>query len=149
MTSTNTFTLAICVLTIVLLGVTGCHHRGDRRHGSVEKSGRLTDHIVSELDLTTTQETLLNEIAKDLEEAKRDLGDHDEFKKIFVTQLANDDLDEKYLRKETARLIQGLENASETFITHLGAFHASLSDEQKEKLVDLANHKQGHRRWRN
>ena len=98
---------------------------------------------------TTTQETLLNEIAKDLEEAKRDLGDHDEFKKIFVTQLANDDLDEKYLRKETARLIQGLENASETFITDLGAFHASLSDEQKEKLVDLANHKQGHRRWRN
>jgi Spy/CpxP family protein refolding chaperone len=130
--------LAICIVTILLLGLSACHHHGGRRHSEFGNSDRLTGHIVSELDLTNKQETLLNDIVRDLEEARQELGDRDLLHRTIVSQLESEDLDEEYLRRETGRVIRELESAADTFITGLGTFHASLSAEQRAKLSDFA-----------
>jgi hypothetical protein len=149
MKKTNNLKLTICILTILLLGVSACQHHGDRLHSEFENSERLTGHIVSELDLNTKQEVLLNEIGRDLEEARKELGDRDELKQILVSQLKSDDLDEEYLRRETARLIRELKNASDKFITGLGSFHASLNEEQRQKLSDFAGEEKDNRNRHN
>ncbi len=138
MKNNNNLKLAICTLTIFLFGLTACQHHGDQRHSEFENGDRLTGHIVSELELNGSQETLLNEIVKDLEETRKELGDRDELKQILVAQLNSEDLDEEYLRRESARLIRELESASDKVITGLGSFHASLNEEQKQKLSDFA-----------
>ena len=137
MKNTNNLKLTICILTILLFGLTACQHHGDLRHSDFDNGDRLTGHIVSELELNGSQETLLNEIVRDLEETRKKLSGREELKQIFVSQLNNEDLDDEYLRRETARVIHELENTSDKFITSLGSFHASLNEEQRKKLFDL------------
>jgi Spy/CpxP family protein refolding chaperone len=149
MKNTNNLKLAICILTILLFGLTACQHHGDRRHSEFENGDRMTDHIVSELDLNEKQETLLNEIVRNLEETRKELGDREELKQILVAQLNSEDLDEEYLRRETARLIRELESASDKFITGLGSFHASLNEEQRQKLSDFVTREKDNRNRHN
>lgn len=145
MKNTNNLKLAICMLTILLFGLTACQHHGDRRHSEFENGDRLTDHIVSELDLNEKQETLLNGIIGNLKEARKELGNRDELKQIFVSQLNREDFDEEYLRRETASIIGELENASDKFITGLSSFHASLNKEQRQKLSEFAGREKDNR----
>lgn len=145
MKNTNNLKLAICILTILLFGLTACQHHGDRRHSEFENGDRLTDHIVSELDLNEKQETLLNGIIGNLKEARKELGNRDELKQIFVSQLNREDFDEEYLRRETASIIGELENASDKFITGLSSFHASLNKEQRQKLSEFAGREKDNR----
>lgn len=149
MKKTNNLKLVICIVTILMLGLSACQHRGDWRHAEFEKSEKLTGHIVSELDLNGSQETLLNEMIRGLEEAKKELGDRDELKQIFVSQLHSEVLDEEYLRRETYRVIRELESASDKFITGLGSFHASLNEEQRQKLSDFVGREKGNRNRHN
>ena len=149
MKNSNNLKLAICILTILLFGLTACQHHGDRRYSAFENGDRLTGHIVSELELNGSQETLLNEIVRDLEETRKKLSDRKELKQIFVSQLNNEDLDDKYLRRETARVIDELENTSDKFITSLGSFHASLNGEQRQKLSDLVTSEKENRNRHN
>ena len=143
MKKTINLKLIISIMTILLLGLSACHHHGDRRHSEFGSGDRLTGHVVSELDLTTNQETLLNDIVKDLEEARKELGDSEDLKRIFVSQLNNENLDEEYLRRETARLIRELESVSDKFISNFTSFHASLNEEQRQKLSDFAGRRKG------
>jgi hypothetical protein len=145
MKNTNNLKLAICMLTILLFGLTACQHHGDRRHSEFENGDRLTDHIVSELDLNEKQETLLNGIIGNLKEARKELGNRDELKQIFVSQLNREDFDEEYLRRETASIIGELENASDKFITGLSSFHATLNKEQRQKLSEFAGREKDNR----
>lgn len=147
---TNRLTkLSIGIATILMLGISACHHHGGRYHSGFGNDERLTDHIVSELDLTDKQESLLKDIVRDLEEARQKLGDHDELHRLFFSQLESEDLDEEYLRRETGRLISELESAADTFITGLGTFHSSLSAEQRAKLPDFAERGNRIRSWHN
>jgi hypothetical protein len=149
MKKTNNIKLVICIVTFLMLGLSACQHRVDRRHSEFENNEKLTGHIVSELDLNGSQEILLNEMFRGLEEAKKELGDRDELKQNFVSQLNSEDLDEEYLRRETYRVIRELENASDKFITGLGSFHASLNEEQRQKLSDFVGKDKGNRNWHN
>jgi hypothetical protein len=145
MKNTNNLKLAICMLTILLFGLTACQHHGDRLHSEFENGDRMTGHIVSELELNGSQETLLNEIVRDLEETRKKLGDREELKQIFVSQLNREDFDEEYLRRETASIIGELENASDKFITGLSSFHATLNKEQRQKLSEFAGREKDNR----
>jgi hypothetical protein len=145
MKNTNNLKLAICMLTILLFGLTACQHHGDRRHSEFENGDRMTDHVVSELDLNEKQETLLNGIIGNLKEARKELGNRDELKQIFVFQLSREDFDEEYLRRETASIIGELENASDKFITGLSSFHATLNKEQRQKLSEFAGREKDNR----
>jgi hypothetical protein len=138
MKTNNHLKLAICIATILLFGLSACHHHGGRRHSGFGNSDWRTGHIVSELDLTNKQEILLNDIVRDLEDARQELGDRDELHRTIVSQLESEDLDEEYLRREAGRVIRELESTADTFITGLGTFHASLSEEQRVKLSDFA-----------
>jgi hypothetical protein len=149
MKKTNNIKLVICIVTFLMLGLSACQHRVDRRHSEFENNEKLTGHIVSELDLNGSQEILLNEMFRVLEEAKKELGDRDELKQNFVSQLNSEDLDEEYLRLESYRVIRELENASDKFITGLGSFHASLNEEQRQKLSDFVGKDKGNRNWHN
>jgi len=135
--------LVICMLSVFLLTITACDHYGGRHHSGRGNSDRLTSHIVSELDLDSRQEVKLGEVLSNFEEKREGLGKHDELRNIFVSQLKNKDLDEEYLRQETAQLIRELERISDEFITDLGSFHASLSEEQRGKLVNIINREKG------
>jgi hypothetical protein len=149
MKKTNNIKLVICIVTFLMLGLSACQHRVDRRHSEFENNEKLTGHIVSELDLNGSQEILLNEMLRGLEEAKKELGERDELKQNFVSQLNSEDLDEEYLRLESYRVIRELENASDKFITGLGSFHASLNEEQRQKLSDFVGKDKGNRNWHN
>lgn len=147
---TNRLTiLAVGMATILMLGVSACHHHGGLNHSGFGSDERLTDQIVSELDLTDKQEALLKDIVRDLEEARQKRGDHEELQRLFFSQLESEDLDEEYLRLETGRLISELESAADTFITGLGAFHSSLNAEQRAKLPDFVERGNRIRSWHN
>jgi hypothetical protein len=141
--------LVICIMTILMLGLTACQHRGDRRHAELENNEKLAGHIVSELELNGSQEILLNEIIRNLEEAKKELGDREELKQIFVSQLNSEVFDEEYLHRETARVTRELERASDKFITGLGSFHASLNEQQRQKLSNFVGREKGSRNRHN
>jgi len=146
MNTTKNLKLIICSLAIFLFGVTACNHRGGLHHSDIEKNEIRKGHIVSKLDLDGNQEAMLNEIMRDMDETRKDLAGWDELRQIFVSQLKNEDLDEEYLRLETAKVIRELENTSDKLITGIGSFHASLDADQRGKLSDFFSRKMGKRR---
>jgi hypothetical protein len=136
-------TLVFFTLSIFLLTITACQHNEGRRHFGHGNGAGLTNHIVKELDLDSEQEIQLTEVLTSFEEKKEELDKRNELRKVFVEQLKNKELDTDYLRQETVELIQELENASNEFITNLGSFHASLNEEQKNKLANIISREKG------
>jgi hypothetical protein len=136
-------TLVFFTLSIFLLTITACQHNEGRRHFGHGNGAGLTNHIVKELDLDFEQEIQLTEVLTSFEEKKEELGKGNELRSILVEQIKNRKFDQDYLRQETVKLIRELEKASNEFITDLGSFHASLSEEQRGKLVNLINEKKG------
>lgn len=134
-----------CIMTFILI-VTGCHHRSVRSHANLHDSEKLTDHIVSKLDLNTPQQTLLKGIIDDLLEAKKNVDDRSELRKILVLQLKSEKLDEELLRQETERILREAERTAENFISGIGAFHASLNTDQRQRLSILIAKERNNRR---
>jgi homoaconitase/3-isopropylmalate dehydratase large subunit len=130
-------TLVFLTLSIFLLTLTACQHYGERRNSGHESREGLTNHIALELNLNLEQEAHLSEVLSTFEEKREELRRPDELRRIFINQLKKKDLDEALLHREIREFIRELESVSNQFITDLGIFHVSLSQVQREKLVDL------------
>lgn len=136
-------TLVACVLAFSLMTLAACQHHGERRHHSDTDRGRLASHVVAELELDSGQATQIRALLSNLDGKRDDQGHRAQIRNLFVSQLKNEVFDEEHLRDETSKLIRELEAVSEKFIADLGAFHSTLSEEQRGKLVSMMSRGKG------
>jgi periplasmic protein CpxP/Spy len=119
----------ILIMGMFLLG--GCRHSGPERI-----IDRITERIKSKLELNVAQQEQLDAIKGELlakmAEMKKDrISSREE----LLTQLQSDVIDQTRIRKLLDKKRANMDELSNMMIDRLARFHATLSKEQKEKLV--------------
>ena len=122
----------VIALRLSLLVFSGCRHRG--HHGGAEF---MIDYMSEALDLTDAQQEQLDEIkeefftkAKQLHEEKK--AQHDEFMALVQAE----SIDPVQLKALVAKHRARMDEMVDLAVDRVVAFHATLSAEQKEKLVE-------------
>lgn len=128
---------SILISTFILLSTAACHQHGERHSFSRINDEGHVQKISEKLDLDADQQAKLDTVVSTMQGHKNKHGNHGQLSSAFIGQFKKDDFDEGLLQKEVKEYIRELETASEQFIADLGAFHASLSTEQREKLAKL------------
>ena len=140
-------TLTIIAL-IAVLGVgsavfVGCQHRGHQRGAAF-----MMDYMAEALDLTEAQQTMANsykdEILAKIETRHSEKKNmHDELKR----QLSSDSMDTVRVKTLIAEHRAGMDDVIDLVVDRIAEFHATLSPEQREKLVSkLEKFEKKHRR---
>lgn len=121
------------VLMAGLMFLGGCHKP------SPEKiADRIIDELVEKLDLTSVQKDQLNatkvEILAKVAEMKKN---KDAFHGEVIAELQKDVLDQGQLKKMVTAHKSEMDVMADLLIDRLAKFHATLTPEQKTKLVEL------------
>ena len=132
MLRTLTFTVLIAVLGVGSLVFVGCRHPGHQRGAAF-----MMDYMAEALDLTVAQQTMANTykdeiltMVKTKHSEKKKM--HDELK----TQLSSDTIDTVRVKTLIAEHRAGMDDVIDLAVDRIAEFHATLSPEQREKLVE-------------
>jgi Spy/CpxP family protein refolding chaperone len=127
--------IPILIAGLMFLG--GCH-----RPSPEKMADHIVDELVAKLSLTAAQQEQLNAtkvelLGKVAEMRKSREGMHDE----FIAELQKDNLDQGQLKKMVATHRGEMDEMVNLLIDRLAKFHATLTAEQKAKLVTLLKEK--------
>jgi Spy/CpxP family protein refolding chaperone len=131
MLRTLIFTVLIGILGVGSLVFVGCRHPGHQRGAAF-----MMDYMAEALDLTDTQQTMANSY-KDEILAKIETR-HSEKKKLhdeLKNQLGSDTIDTVRVKTLIAEHRSGMDDVIDLVVDRIADFHATLSPEQREKLV--------------
>ena len=128
-------TLTIIAL-IAVLGVgsavfVGCRHPGHQRGAAF-----MTDYMVEALDLTEVQQAMANSYKDEI--LAKVKATHSEKKKMhdeLKSQLSGDTIDTDRVKELIAEHRAGMDGVIDLVVDQVAEFHATLSPEQREKLV--------------
>jgi Spy/CpxP family protein refolding chaperone len=142
----------IVVVILVSLGVVSCG--GPRRGGHANKTDYVVKKLSKELDLTEDQQTRVRDLADrtwaDMESRKPDWqSKREEVKGLFLSEELTPEDVEQFVEQNTP----DHEEMRSLFAERLAEFHAILTPDQREELVETVDRKwhrrgRGHRGWR-
>jgi Spy/CpxP family protein refolding chaperone len=141
--------LGLLAAAIGALGLTGCGRQGCRPHGHdpAQRAEWVAKKIASELDLNDAQKAKLDivkqEILAHLEKGKHE---REEASRTISAQIRSKQLDTEKLQALMERRHKHMEEISPSVLAKIADFHASLTDEQKEKAAQ--KFEKFHRHWR-
>jgi Spy/CpxP family protein refolding chaperone len=121
----------LIVLSLSLLTVAGCRHRG--HHGG---AAFMIDYLSEALDLTEIQQAQLDEIKQEMFAKAREMHDEkrarlDEFMALIQSEQIDPAQMKALVAEHRARMDEFVDMAVDRVIV----FHSTLSAEQKEKLA--------------
>ena len=122
----------VIALSLSLLFFAGCRQRGHHKGAEF-----MLDYISEALDLTADQQTQLEEIREELFAKAKEL--HDQKKdqhEQFMALVQAEEIDPVQLKAMIAEQRAKMDEVVELAVDRVVAFHATLSAEQKEKLVE-------------
>ena len=143
MLRTITITVLIAVLGVGSAVFLGCRHPGHQKGAAF-----IMDYMAEALDLTEAQQTVANsykdEILAKIETRHSEKKNiHDEIKR----QLSSDFMDTVRVKTLIAEHRAGMDDVIDLVVDRIAEFHATLSPEQREKLVSkLEKFEKKHRR---
>lgn len=139
--------LGLAAAAIGAFGLTGCGRHGCRSHGHdpAERAEWMTKKIASELDLSDAQKAKLDIVKQEIL-AAREKGkqEREEAFSTILAQIRSKQLDTGKLQALMDRHHKHMGEISPSVLSKIADFHASLTDEQREKaaqkLEKLHNH---------
>ena len=121
--------LAVTLVSSLLL-FTGCKHHSSRG------SAFMLDYISESLDLRPEQEQELSGIRDELQaEVKRIHEENDQLYETLKAQLASEVIDRSIVRQQIADHRSRMDEVIDLAVDRLADFHATLTPEQRLKLV--------------
>ena len=124
----------ITILTLVGLGsalFVGCHHRGGHRGADF-----MVDYMTEVLDLTEDQEEMADAYKNEiLAKAKEMRADKQQIHAEIKAQLGSEEIDTERVKALMVEHRQGMEVVMNLAVERIAEFHATLSPEQRAKLV--------------
>lgn len=143
------FSLGLLAAAVGALGLTACGHRGFRHHGHdpAQRAERLTKKIASKLDLNDAQKAKLDIVKQEIL-AHREKGkqEREEAFRTILTQIRSKQLDTGKLQAMMEQRHKRMEEIAPSVLQKIADFHASLTDEQKEKAAQEVEKMHDH--WR-
>lgn len=128
--------IAISAISVAAMLVTGCKPREPR--GPEHMVKRIFNEISDELNLTEAQTTQLLSIRDELIEKGREMHeDREKMHEKLSQQILSDRIDANKVKVEARKKHARFGDLIELTIDRLAEFHATLTPEQKEGLVDL------------
>ena len=140
-------------LTIILIGFlvsavllfSGC-----RSHSPDHKAEFMVDYISETLDLNDNQRAHLDGIKEEfLAKAKEMHARKEAMHAEFKTELLKEEIDQQRVKALIAQKREHMTEIIDLAVVRLAEFHATLTPEQKEKLVDKLEyfHEKHKSRW--
>ena len=126
-----TITGVVLMLLVGLAAFAGCRH-----HSHAHRAERIEAYLADELDLNPEQRDLVRQIHSDLHQKHAEMRQAKEetFETVMI-QLQQDQVDAQVLRKSIEDMQPHIKDMMVLFADGLVDFHASLSPEQRTKLV--------------
>jgi len=125
----------ITILTLLGLGAllfTGCHHRGPNRGADF-----MVDYMTEALDLTEDQEAMANAFKDEIfAKAKEMHADKKQMHAEIKTQLSSEAIDTERVKALMIEHRTGMETVMDLAVERIAEFHATLSPEQRTKLIN-------------
>ena len=109
----------------------GCQHRGHQRGAAF-----MMDYMAEALDLTETQQAMANSYKDEI--LAKVKAKHSEKKKMhdeLKAQLSSDTIDTVRVKALVTEHRAGMDDVIDLIVDRVAEFHATLSPEQREKLV--------------
>lgn len=129
----------------LLLGLTGCF-----KHSPEEKAEWITDRVASKLELDETQKGKLVALKDEIMKARKDLqADRESSFDEVRTMVKSDVMNKDSIKALFDQKHQKMEQHADPVLDKLIDFHASLTVEQKQQIVEFMDKHQerGHRGW--
>jgi Spy/CpxP family protein refolding chaperone len=128
----KTLTIAlICVFIAGVLVFNGC-----RSHSANHKAEFMVDYISETLDLNESQRAQLDEIKVEfLAKAKEVHAKKEAMHAEFKAELLKEEIDQQKVKDLIAQKRAQMTEIIDLAVERLSAFHSTLSQEQREKLV--------------
>ena len=132
------WSLGLLAAATIAVGLTGCGRCGWRHHDKdpAQRAEWITKKIASELDLNEAQKAKL-ELVKQEFLAQREKGkqEREEAFQTVLAQIRSKQLDTEKLQALIEQRHKRMGEAAPSVLKKIADFHASLSDEQKEKAA--------------
>lgn len=143
MLRTLMFTVLIAVLGVGSLVFVGCRHPGHHRGAAF-----MMDYMAESLDLTEAQQRMANSYKDEiLAKIKTKHSEKKEIHQELKHQLSSDTIDTVRVKTLIAEHRAGMDDVIDLAVDRIAEFHATLSPEQREKLVSkLEKFEKKHRR---
>ncbi|MGA7105200.1 MAG: Spy/CpxP family protein refolding chaperone [Candidatus Deferrimicrobiaceae bacterium] len=143
------FSLGLLAAAVGAIGLTGCGHRCWRHHGHdpTERVEWATGKIASRLDLNDAQKAKLDIVKQEIL-AHREQGrqEREEAFRTILAQIRSKRLDSGKLLALMEQRHGRMEEIAPSVLRKVADFHASLTDEQKEKAAQELEKMRDHRR---
>ena len=131
MLRTLIFTVLIAVLGVGSLVFVGCRHPGHQRGAAF-----MMDYMAEALDLTEAQQTMANSYKDEiLVKIRSKHSDKKEMHAELKRQLSGSTIDTVRVKTLIAEHRAGMDDVIDLAVDRMAEFHATLSPEQREKLV--------------
>lgn len=141
------FTLGLLAAVAGLIGLAGCGHRYRHKHDAAERAEWMTKKIASKLDLNDAQKAKLEAVKQEiLAQREKVKQERDEEFRTVLAQIRSERLDTEKLKALIERHHKRMEELAPSVLQKIADFHASLTDEQKEKAAQELEKMHGH--WR-
>ena len=130
------------LLTIIVFSLSACGHH---RHDPEDKAAWLVTKITRKLDLNEAQQAKLTAVSDEFiahHQAQRDKKK--EHMDLLMAEVRKPELDKSALNAMFEEHQDHMRELAPKIIDKLAIFHASLDDEQKEKLADKLEHFKKH-----
>jgi Spy/CpxP family protein refolding chaperone len=140
-------------LSIALIGIFASAvlvFNGCRSHSAHDKAEFMVDYIAETLDLSDTQRAQLDEIKEEfLAKAKDMHAEKEAMHTEFKAELLKAEIDQDRIKALMAQKREQMAEMMDLAVVRLADFHATLSAEQKEKLVAKLEwfHSKHQRHW--
>jgi len=127
--------MIITILTLVGLGTTlfvGCHHRGHHKGADF-----MVDYMTEVMDLTEDQEGMADAFKNEiLAKAKAMHADKQQMHAEIKAQLSSDEIDTERVKALMVEHRKEMEVVMNLAVDRIAEFHATLSPEQRAKLIN-------------
>ncbi len=114
----------------------GCsrHHE---RHSGGHKTERVLSYAADKLDLNDSQRVQLKETLSSMEQSRQDMHDDGSLREAVVKELSNERIDTVRLEALVTEHMDRIEETIKGHLSEIAELHASLTPEQRERLVEV------------
>ena len=129
--------LGLVAAAVGALGLAGCGRHGCRHaHDPAQRAEWITKKITSELDLNDAQKARLELVKEEfLAQHEKRKQEREEAFQTVLAQIRSKQLDTEKLQALIQQRHKHMEEVAPSVLKKIADFHASLSDEQKEKAA--------------
>jgi len=127
------------VIVLLIAGVftfVGCNRYHDR-HSAGHKTDRVVGYVSDKLDLTDAQKVEFEKTATSMLQSRQEMHNDGSLREAVVKELSKERIDTVRLEALVTKHIDRIEETIKGHLSEIAELHASLTPEQRERLVEV------------